>query len=910
MTQPADQQLTPPQQALRQLELLGKDPDAAWFRAIKHGKGANYRRHGADLHGFNRDDLRADAIDGHSLYLVVGDAATASGTNKHGQPTGAVIDDDITSLPALFVEWDHISTGEQLTAWQRLGLPEPTLMLTTGGKSVHIYWRLREPLPSAEWKAITARLIAHCGSDKACSNPSRVMRLAGSPYIDKATGQPTGNRAEIVHETPEASYTLEQITACLPVPPEPPAPPPLPPSLDSDAIPVEQLLPRDLLRTWEQGAPEGQRNQTAFTLACSLLAVHDAATAAGLRISGSPEDALLNFGRRCSPAIDDKEITALFRSACSDQRTTDPGWPDRLRYHLNRNARDRRNSSLRSTAAPTRPQKTIEDDTASPPEPEPLKPAPKGYFTCLGFDADGYYYQPRSTGQVVRLGSGSHTSTNMVRLAPLAYWETLYPSKREGVNWTWAASDLFEQQAEAGVYSPDRIRGRGAWWDDGRTVLHMGDRLVVDCISQPITRTIKSAFLYQRSAALIGPGEAAPFTDDEALILCELAERFHWEVPASGLLLAGWVTLAPICGSLRWRPHTWLTASAGSGKSAILDRYVSPLLGDMGLHVAGNTSEAGLRQTLRADALPVIFDEAESNEKADQARMQSILALARVASSESHAHMLKGSPAGDVTRFTIRSMFMMSSIATALKQGADRSRFAQLTLRNPTELPKAERTAHWEALDRDLDRFIGPDAAKRLLARTMGLIPTIRASVAVFTRVAAERFDSQRLGDQYGTLLAGAWSLMSSQPVTPEQARALIDQNDWEPYSQTTEVPDEERCIQHILQHQVRVETDHSNHTRTLGELVSISAKGEVSFDIPSNVAEGTLGRYGLKVEGDALLISNTAQAIASILRDTAWGHSWGTLLARLPGASKAGVVRFKGLGATSRAVRIPMATL
>lgn len=546
----------------------------------------------------------------------------------------------------------------------------------------------------------------------------------------------------------------------------------------------------------------------------------------------------------------------------------------------------------------------------APPDPEPLKPAPQGYFTCLGFDADGYYYQPRSTGQVVRLSRSGHTSTNLVAIAPLAYWESLYAGKREGVNWTWAAAALFEQQAAAGVYSPDRIRGRGAWWDDGRTVLHMGDRLVVDGTAQPITHTFKSSYLYQRSAALTGPGQATPFTNDEALAICELAERFHWEVPASGLLLAGWVTLAPICGALRWRPHIWLTAAAGSGKSAILDRYVSPLLGDMGLIVAGNTSEAGLRQTLRADALPVVFDEAESNEKADQVRMQSILALARVASSESHAHMLKGSPGGDVTRFTIRSMFMMSSIATALKQGADRSRFAQLTLRNPTELPKAERMAHWEALDHDLDRFIGPDAARRLLARTMALIPTIRASVAVFTRVAAERFDSQRLGDQYGTLLAGAWSLLSDQPATPEEARALIDQNDWEPYSQTTEVPDEQRCIMHILQHQVRVETDHSTHTRTLGELVAIASGQETAWEVASNIAEATLGRYGLRVEDQALLVSNTAQAIATILRDTAWGHSWGTLLARLPGAEKAGVVRFKGLGAASRAVRVPLAAL
>lgn len=546
-------------------------------------------------------------------------------------------------------------------------------------------------------------------------------------------------------------------------------------------------------------------------------------------------------------------------------------------------------------------------ETPSPPDPEPIKPSAGGYFTCLGFDADGYYYQPRSTGQVVRLGGSSHTSTNLVRLAPLAYWETLYPSKREGVNWTWAAASLFEEQASAGVYSPDRIRGRGAWWDSGRSVLHLGDRLVVDGKERTITDRLKSSpFLYQRLSSLQGPADSQPLTDAEAYVLWDIADRFHWEVPASGLLLAGWVTLAPICGALPWRPHAWLTAAAGSGKSAILDRYVTPLLGDMGLIVAGNTTEPGIRQALRADALPVVFDEAESNERTDQQRMQAILGLARVASSESKAHTLKGTPEGDTQRFTIRSMFLMSSIATSLKQGADKSRFAQLTLRNPTELPKAERTAHWEALDRDLDRFISEEIGRRLQARTVSLIPTIRASIRVFTRVAAERFDSQRLGDQYGTLLAGAWSLQSSEVVTTEQAQQLIDGNNWEPYSQATEIPDERRCIQRILQHQVRVEGE-KTVTRSIGELVEIALHREHDFHIDASLAQSTLGRNGIKADQSAVVISNNAEAIAAILRDTPWSNCWPTVLTRLPGATKAGSIYFKGAGATSRAVRVPL---
>ena len=547
------------------------------------------------------------------------------------------------------------------------------------------------------------------------------------------------------------------------------------------------------------------------------------------------------------------------------------------------------------------------------PESELEPPLVCEHFTCLGKDdGDSYYYRPHNTGQIVRLTRPAHNQINLINLAPQEYWQQLAPSERGGIDWLKAARTLFEVSADRRVYNPDRIRGRGAWWDNQRTVLHLGERLIVDGLSRPVLNPLDTNYMYQRMAELNGPGNATPLSDAEAIIICELADRFHWEVPASGLLLAGWVTLAPICGALPWRPHVWLTAAAGSGKSAILDRYVAPLLGDMGLIVAGNTTEAGLRQTLRCDAMPVVFDEAESNERSDQVRMQNILALARVASSESHATMLKGSPGGDVTRFNIRSMFMMSSIATALKQGADRSRFAQLTLRSPVEIPKEQRLKHWEDLDRDLDRYIASDIGARLIARTVSLIPTIRNSIKVFSRAAAEHFDSQRLGDQYGTLLAGAWSLMSSEVPSPEQAKQLIEQNSWESYSQATEIPDERRCIQRILQHQVRVEADEKTCTRTLGELVEVVTLQSTDMDVSSRQAQETLGRHGLRVdkEDDQLLISNTAEALATILRDSPWSHSWPTVLSRLQGASKVGAVRFRGAGAVSRAVALQISAL
>ena len=543
-------------------------------------------------------------------------------------------------------------------------------------------------------------------------------------------------------------------------------------------------------------------------------------------------------------------------------------------------------------------------------EPEPPAPPTAAPFVCLGFDDGIFYYQPNATGQVTALARGSHTGTNLVNIAPLPYWETLYPSKT-GVNWLAAASSLFDAQARVGIFSPDRIRGRGAWWDAGRSVLHLGDRLLVDGTLQAITKATRSRYHYQRLAAIDLPVGLEPLDDLLGAELIDIASRFHWEVPASGLLLAGWIALAPICGALQWRPHVWLTASAGSGKSAILDRYIGPMLESLALFPEGNTTEAFIRQQLRADAVPVVFDEAESNEKADRQRIQNILSLARVASSSGRGVIGKGGADGTAQSFTIRSMFLLCSISTALKQGADQSRFAQLTLRNPSFMPKPERIAHWSALDAAITEICTAHNGHRLLLRMVRQIPIIRDSVAVFRRAAAERFDSQRQGDQYGTLLAGAWSLMNSRPATIDDAYQLIDGNDWEPYREQTEA-DERRCIQAILQHQVRVESEERICTRTLGELVEITARHRLDNQVTTRQALDALSRHGLKINDDQnrLLVSHTAKAIAIILRETAWGSGWSTVLSRLPGAERVAAVRFSGAGAVSRAISLQIGDL
>ena len=446
---------------------------------------------------------------------------------------------------------------------------------------------------------------------------------------------------------------------------------------------------------------------------------------------------------------------------------------------------------------PPEPEEEPEIDTESP---EKLDSSFETdlYFACLGFHDHTYFYLPRSTGQVTELSRASHSGVNLCAIAPVEYWENLYPTK-SGVNWTAAASSLFQQCHEVGFYDSAKLRGRGAWWDNGRSVLHLGNRIVVDGETVPSNKPLpNSEYYYQRLIKLNGPDMNNPLSKKEAEVIMQIANSFLWETPVSGMLLTGWIVLAPVCGILDWRPHVWLTAGAGSGKSTVLEDFVTPLLGDMLLSVSGNTTEAGIRQRLKADALPVVFDEAESNERTDQQRIQSILGLARVASFESDATILKGSSDGTMQTFKIRSMFMFSSIATALKQGADKSRFAQLTLRNAKEvLSEEKRDAHWKKLRHALNTQISPETGRRLQSRTFSLIPVIRKSIEVFADAASEYFDgSRRDGDQYGTLLAGAWSLWNDEPPTKEEAMQLISSQKWEPHRQSNEIPDERLCIE------------------------------------------------------------------------------------------------------------------
>src|SRR5690606_21380400 len=95
----------------------------------------------------------------------------------------------------------------------------------------------------------------------------------------------------------------------------------------------------------------------------------------------------------------------------------------------------------------------------------------------------------------------------------------------------------------------------------------------------------------------------------------------------------------------------------------------------------GGTTEPGIRQTLKANAIPVWFDEAETDDSRSSDRISGVVELFRQASSENSAAVRKGTSHGNSISFNVKFSGIVSAIRPNLEHAQDRNRFALLDLK-------------------------------------------------------------------------------------------------------------------------------------------------------------------------------------------------------------------------------------
>jgi putative DNA primase/helicase len=539
-------------------------------------------------------------------------------------------------------------------------------------------------------------------------------------------------------------------------------------------------------------------------------------------------------------------------------------------------------------------EKPVKIDKSNPPLPPKKKPdSISGKFTgdhfrFLGYDTDEnsrlvYYFFSFDAKSVIKLSPSAMSKANLMMLAPINYWEDKFGgSGRQRLNIDAAQQYLMMASHKVGVFREKYIRGRGAWIDDDKFLIHTGEHLLVENQKLPL-KGFKSKFVYQIGETL-GIGIQDPLPSSTASQLIDHLKWLEWDRGVNAYLLAGWCVIAPFCGVLNWRPHIWITGPSGSGKSWVMDHVLKRMMGEVAIVVQGHTTEAGIRGMLQSDARPVLFDESDVENYSDRERVQSVLSLARSASYKDGGATVKGTQGGSAKSFQIRSCFAMSSIGLQLNQQSDRSRFSILGLRSFEKLKTKDDFAQYEL---KFNEVFTDDFVHSLQARTIQLMPVILKNSKVFADAASHLIGNRRIGDQIGGMLAGAYSLRSRNEITYDDALEWCKKRDWDDEKGLEQTKDEFQLFALITSYVVKMESQQGFLERTIGELIMFASGKQSDAAFYKDFAADRLRRIGIIVRDDDFLIANNAPGIKEILKNSPWQRGHNKVLERLPNAEK-----------------------
>lgn len=165
-----------------------------WHPKYKDDKGAKSEFIFPAIPWASIDRLQSD---GRGCYFVV---------NGQGQK-----DENVLKGKAVFYEHDDLPRELQLDLWTTLGLPVPTIQIDTGGKSIHSYWVLDQPIEIADWKTLQTDLLVFSKGDRSIKNASRVMRLAGALHIGEG-----GNNQTTIISNSGNRYNFDELRSVVP----------------------------------------------------------------------------------------------------------------------------------------------------------------------------------------------------------------------------------------------------------------------------------------------------------------------------------------------------------------------------------------------------------------------------------------------------------------------------------------------------------------------------------------------------------------------------------------------------------------------------------------------------------------------------------------------------------------------
>jgi putative DNA primase/helicase len=520
----------------------------------------------------------------------------------------------------------------------------------------------------------------------------------------------------------------------------------------------------------------------------------------------------------------------------------------------------------------------------------------------LGFIDGKHHYISKHSKKIVSLSPSQHTELNLLELMPLVYWDVKYSSlivtekgpKRLPIKWGHAANDLISSSLSSGYFESGRIRGSGIFKDGKDIVVNAGDKLLVNGTEMSHTE-FDSSYIYIPGPKINTSVTAASVDDCWPLI--DIGEMLLWHKKEEAKLFLGWIVCAILSGYLKWRPHLYITGVAGVGKSWVLENIVYPMTKQFSEYFLSNSSEAGIRQSIKSNALAVVWDEPEINNEADNRNIQKVLALARQSSFESDGRVSKGTASGNAMEFSIKSCFLLGSIKDAVQEGADLTRFTILSLtkiENPLEAK-----VHFKKLEKMVYDITDGDFPKRLAKMVYSRISDFDKNNTVIKNAIASKFNS-RIAQQYGALLAGYALLYNSSFIDEKEAEELMKvMYDQENVQHHEAGEDLREVFEYLTAKMVVVDAADGNSGSVRMSVGEIMCKTEL---------EDRLETYGMKVihrdNEKHLFICYKHPELKNLFRDSKWVSGWGRSFGKIAGAKRTAT---RIAGALRRGVEIPI---
>lgn len=314
----------------------------------------------------------------------------------------------------------------------------------------------------------------------------------------------------------------------------------------------------------------------------------------------------------------------------------------------------------------------------------------------------------------------------------------------------------------AGVYDGSMsVRGVGTWLGpDGLPIVHAGERIFADGEIHPPGVELGES-LYVVGVDRVAPAYVnedrtgfswVPAPKSDGHKVTAHLDEWHWADLEARDLYQGGLHCDMLAAALRWKPHKFVRAPAGSGKTTIL-KYSRALLGGAAHPVQRTYSKARLEEHFAHTACALLLDETESDTEAD--RMRKIFDLVLLLSDE-------GATGGRFQReIDLHGIVTMVATLTEDWKTTIRSRVAYLELRslrdrlNHPPLPLES----IEAMIAEAGRL-----SAALRARAIATFPTFQKNFARARARIIELGGSPRDGDQLGTLIAG-WATMTMDDV-------------------------------------------------------------------------------------------------------------------------------------------------